>query len=144
MNEIEIAWAAGLMDGEGTFQIASDARSGKYYARMRLGMCHHGAVKRFGDIMGVGNVCSEKTPARQANYWQYRWSTSGQNAINCAKLLLPYLVVKRHEAEILIRWEPTIANGRNVFNTPESLAVRKQLYDEMKAARSTYLTPVTR
>lgn len=142
-TEIDLAWAAGLFDGEGTFQIASDSRSrGRYHARMRIGMCHKGAVQKFTDILGLGNVIREEWPAPNANYKQFRWSTSGQNAVNCAKMLLPYLVVKRHECEILLRWEPLIANGRNVFLTSEIISERDKLYWEMKAARSTFLERV--
>lgn len=144
-DDLEIAWAAGLFDGEGTFQIAKDARSGgKYYARMRIGMCHRGAVQKFTDIMGLGNVVREESPASNSNFKQFRWSTSGSNAVKCAKMLRPYLVVKQHECDILLRWEPLIANGRDVFLTPEIISERDKLYWEMKAARSTFLERVDR
>lgn len=139
----DTAWAAGLFDGEGTFQIARDARDGgKYYARMRIGMCHRGAIEKFTDIMGLGNVVRENTPAANSNYKQFRWSTSGQNAVNCAARLHPYLVVKKHECEILLRWEPLIANGRDILLTPQNIAQREQLYKEMLAARSTFMERV--
>lgn len=139
-TDLDLAWAAGFFDGEGTFQIAKDSRpGGKYYARMRVGGCHKGSIEKFSSIMGFGNIVREESPGPMANFKQFRWSTSGFRAVECAKKILPYLVVKRHECEILLRWEPLIANGRNKLLTPENIVQREQLYIEMKAARSAFL-----
>lgn len=142
-EHVDINWAAGFFDGEGTFQIAKDVRSrGGYHARMRVGGCHRGAIERFSSIMGLGNVVRENTPASNSNFKQFRWSTSGQNAVRCAKVLREFLTVKRKECEILLRWEPLIANGRNVFLTDEIIRKREELYHEMLTARVADLVPV--
>lgn len=139
MNE-DLIWAAGLMDGEGTFYIAKDGE--KFYPRMKLGMCHRDAVEKFALTVGCGNVVEEKMPGPMAKFRQYRWSTSGRNALLVAESLQPHLVVKAVEADLFLQWWPLLADGRKVFVTEENKMERVRLYLALQLAKTAQLVPV--
>jgi hypothetical protein len=132
----DINWAAGFFDGEGTFSITKYHKNGKpcYSPRMRIGGCHKGAIDRFAKIMNIGAVTMEESPASNANFKQFRWSTSGQNAIDCAQRLREHLTVKRLECDVLLLWEG-FANGRDKRLTDADIKYREGLHQMMKAAR---------
>jgi hypothetical protein len=58
----DIAWAAGLFDGEGSFTLSRRfagqwrAKTDRFYARASLQMADHETVARFARIMGGGKV----------------------------------------------------------------------------------------
>lgn len=60
-TEAEIAWAAGLFEGEGCFRITK-ARGKSQCAMLVLQMTDRDAVQRFRDIVGAGNVRTQLRP----------------------------------------------------------------------------------
>lgn len=86
MTETELAWAAGLFEGEGSIYAAPAAgrssRSGRISLRLELHMTDEDVVRRFGDIVGVGTV---RGPYRSGGDDRFRprwkWRVSGAVAV---------------------------------------------------------------
>ena len=76
-NPIDLAWAAGLFEGEGcfTFQGSKKARTrGGRLGKAQLSMTDEDVVRKFHTIMGFGSLREQKAEKRtdtnrNANLW---------------------------------------------------------------------------
>jgi len=128
--ELERAWAAGLVDGEMCISITSCTNSRKrslpvYSAVMTLSMVRPEAIKRFHGIVGgtLGRTRDEYGTV-------YQWRAYGNKASVIAKMLLPYLVLKGRQAELLIEFQLTKGKSWQKVS-PETRAHREALLTEM-------------
>lgn len=113
-RHLEIAWAAGLFDGEGCFSVGR-GRYGLTYARASLTSTDRDIAERFQEAMGCGTIIVHKPgPPRKP---QYRWRTNSRADFNrVAALLRPYLCSRRAErlAEVEAETSPTRRKRRPV------------------------------
>lgn len=124
--EEDLAYTAGLIDGEGCITILKDRnKSGgcRYVVRVTVKMCDTGAIlflkKKFG-----GGICKQELepPQRPAYYWYLDGLKSAYLLTN----ILEYLRVKRRQAELAIEFmafEPKDESRflRTEMNRKESL-----------------------
>lgn len=98
MREIELAWAAGLFEGEGS--IGVDRSAGRYlYPRIQLSMCDEDTVRRFASVVG-GKVWG---PYRHhladergwSSFWS--WAKKGRPAALIIDQLWPWLSERRKQ-----------------------------------------------
>lgn len=94
----QIAWAAGLFEGEGCFH-ASTRKTGKRVVAMRLSMTDRDVVDRFASIMPYGTV---RTPRRMSGEGRehhkpiHEWnSQTAVHVVEMVNMLLPYLGARR-------------------------------------------------
>ena len=88
MNQIEVAWLAGLLEGEGCFCIKS---SGGAY--INVSMTDEDVVRRVHSLTGVGTVITHQRPNRK-RVWT--WRTGDREAVDqLAKTLLPHMGERR-------------------------------------------------
>jgi hypothetical protein len=90
----EVAWAAGLFEGEGCITYGSDKR----YPRLQLRSTDKDIVLKFVDIIGVGSYVEEGT---RSDNWKdvYFWQVGGSTEVKYVlELLLPFLGKRRTEA----------------------------------------------
>lgn len=97
----EVAWAAGLFEGEGTITLNGVAKS----PRLKLSMVDADVVRRFHAIVGVGHTCpwDDKNPAHQI---QLCWYTGAKADIaRVLDMLIPYFGERRlvRAAHVLAR-----------------------------------------
>lgn len=88
----EVAWAAGLFEGEGSIFIH------RYTIRMQLGTCDLDVLERFHKIMGCGRIYGPeiRTPPHRP---LWRWIVQKQSEIpQASELLSPYLGERRRNA----------------------------------------------
>lgn len=90
MNELRtrenLAWAAGLFEGEGSFTFA---RRGKYVSIVaELGMTDEDRVRRFHEIVGAGSVTTHSNPAKA--HWKtiHVWKTGSFEGVQSVIALL--------------------------------------------------------
>ena len=73
----DLAWAAGLFEGEGSFSYSkhTGGTGRQVQARAELAMTDEDVVRRFHQIIGIGAVDSKHTPSMQAagHKPQWRW-----------------------------------------------------------------------
>jgi hypothetical protein len=93
-SENEIAWAAGLFEGEGCIKTGHD-KTGRAYAYVTLTTTDKDVMDYFHAVVGIGEV--RPSPPRQAGYKAtYRWSgTRTAEVVILLESFLPYLGLRR-------------------------------------------------
>jgi hypothetical protein len=105
---VDVAWAAGLFEGEGSCFIGSGQRQPVAY----LAMTDEDVVSKFHAIVGVGNVRSYQRPGKYKRYWQ--WSAqSRDDVIHVLGMLWPHLGARRQERASEVMWHAMKIQPRN-------------------------------
>jgi hypothetical protein len=137
--ELQIAWAAGFFDGdEGCVMIQrrkgrTGARGGAYVMGISVSQKIPDPLYLVMELLGCGSVHQTK------HRWKYGcemwfWRASGNFACGALKRLLPYLVVKRSQAEIAIAFqERRIHVHKDKFN--REIVARQVAADEIDRLR---------
>ena len=114
--DINIAYIAGLFDGEGSAQckkkMETKIRRGKrrtyncWRISMEMSMTDESVIRWVHDVLGVGTVIKNiknKSPSSKP-YWkdQWRWRCSHRDAYYVARLLFPFAHVKAPELSNII------------------------------------------
>lgn len=132
-----LAYAAGIIDGEGCLRIVkanpyrSDMISPHYSGSIQVGMKVRAPLDLLMSIFG-GSIYTERTRFGP----MYRWRmNSKRQIIVCIKKLLPYLIVKKEEAEYLLeflsRMKPWCPGNHAPIGKDE-LAFREEAYLHMR------------
>ncbi len=143
---LRIAYCAGLLDGEGSFCFIKQNKDGQhkkhgkinpvYYGLIRIGLVSKEALELLNQTFPGSVVKCEGVRKDRPTYQiMYRWEIRKRELlIPMIKLLLPYLVVKRRQAEVLLR---ALVNWKNTFNdklgiTQNELHRREEAYQLMR------------
>lgn len=125
----EIAWAAGLFEGEGWWGFR-----GKTSAEAVIGTTDRDVAERFGDIVGLGSLTVERR-TENGHKTLYRWSVSSAPGVKALiELFWPWLGERRQASAEAILERIAVCRGPNAQKThcPHGHA-----YDEA----NTYLAP---
>jgi hypothetical protein len=96
MESVEIAWAAGLFEGEGSICIFEQKHNVLPLIRLCLQMTDRDIVERFCRIMECGRVTGEHRFGREHHKPTYRWHIGNRRDVERILLaLLPYLGQRR-------------------------------------------------
>lgn len=105
---VYLSYLAGIMDGEGTIRIGSAKPNGKskqnikYYSAVSVGNTNKEVLEMFVNKFGSKVREDKRVPNRKR---MYRWGTSGNITVpKILKQLLPYLVIKKEQAKIVIEF----------------------------------------
>lgn len=100
----QLAWAAGIFDGEGTFTLLHNRQSShSLRAIASLTMTCEETVKKFSSILLLG-LMRLPTPATDKHSAKYHWQANGSDCVSVCKYLRPYLFTKLPQAELLIEY----------------------------------------
>jgi len=135
-------YIAGILDGEGTFQITKTTslhtlavcnHTGPIYnPRICVGMVNKEVIDLLAETLG-GNTHVEHTPLNRQDV--YRWSIMGRLAvIKALPVLIPYLRVKRKHAMVLLDY---CLNHTDLREKPEDIKAteyqrREEAYQVMR------------
>ncbi len=148
----QLAWVAGMMDGEGSFMIAyrpaqteTNIRAGwgtnkdKKYLRKTpshvpiVQVCNTNleAIRLFKSWFG-GSIRTYKNV--EGHKQVYGWKlNSGSNILPFLESVKPYLVIKKKQCEILIELIKTLNNyGNSLVPTQETIVKRTKLHMEIR------------
>lgn len=142
MKDTDLAWAAGIIDGEGCIYIQRleiDKKSGRLSPSFRIGMRvvmgHEAAIRRLHQMFKVGSV-HKLTQRGWNDAWAYHCQS--QKAETVIRLVRPYLMVKAEEADVALEfrtlplWRPG-GNGGCFSPTPLEIVTKKNaLYERMR------------
>jgi hypothetical protein len=109
-NHAELAWAAGLFEGEG--HIAWNKAS----VHLEMNMTDLDVLERFRDIVGVGSINPKKV--KDGNKPMWRWLVSGKPRVQIILMdFIPWFGAHRKERaeESLRRLEQVSVRARNQF-----------------------------
>lgn len=100
MTEVEIAYLAGIFEGEGSVSVGTVYR-GKQHDTLqlivRVGMSDADVIIRLQQITGVGTISSYQ-PNRAGSKMCYRWSVTNRDECDTVLAAIwPYLGVRRRE-----------------------------------------------
>lgn len=132
MNELDLAYAAGLIDGEGTIYVGKS--SGRHQLHVGVHMTTFGIPSWF-KVMFGGSLSKHKGYKEHASD-TYRWGVSDRKALAFLQVVLPYLKLKVPQANLGIQFQSAKKWGgeprwRPV--TPEEYQRREQIRFQMKA-----------
>ena len=123
INITDIAYIAGLFDGEGCVQIKQRIETKKKHKglgtrkpktwriSLEMSMTDESVIRWMHEILEVGTVhlnIKNISPSSKPHYKnQWRWRCSHRDALSVAKLLWPFAQVKMHKLEQIIdHYEP--------------------------------------
>jgi hypothetical protein len=134
MNELDLAYAAGIIDGEGCISVKNKKVVKKDKAIsspcIYLCMADKELIYWFKDYFGTGYL--EHRKGRQAHYKdQYRWVIEGNKCLEFLSLISPYLRGKKPQALELLKW-PTHKHSVGGKLAPESLIERARITNRLK------------
>ncbi|MFM9625700.1 hypothetical protein ACKI14_48305, partial [Streptomyces turgidiscabies] len=98
----QIAWAAGLFEGEGCITISNQQR-GYQQPRLKLTMTDDDVVRRFGEIVEVGQFCIQrfKNPLYKE---QLCWYTGKrEDVVKVIDMLIPFFGERRKAKALEVR-----------------------------------------
>ena len=130
----DLAWAAGVVDGEGCIHIATtrDRRVAGTYVRydLRVSVANIDPrmCLRLRDLFGGGLTAYSRARGRP----YLVWAVSGARAVQILHELYPFLVCKQDQAEVAFAWDETRL-GRGRRQTEEGRASRQRCLEDLKA-----------
>lgn len=134
----EIAYLAGIIDGEGSFSIAKAAQNHPEFGSHYIAQCNiintnkdliDWIVNKFG-----GHIYLRKK-VKDFHKDNYALRIITKDLENIITLTLPYLIVKRQHAEVIIRFRKTFDGKRNNL-TAEIYNVRSECFQQLKHLNS--------
>lgn len=103
VSKAQIAWAAGLFEGEGTIVIQCSRHN--HGIRMSLGMSDRDVVERFAEVVGCGTIYEAKQrDPRHKTMWRWQCGRAAQ-VIEIVDAMRPWLGQRRTtKADEVIAW----------------------------------------
>ena len=110
IKETELAYLAGLLDGEGTISLTSKLRKYGYrYFQPRICITNtkiemlNFCKDKFGGLIYISAKANSVENRRTA----YRWSLSGDKACLLLASILPFLTIKKQQAQLVLVFQGT-------------------------------------
>lgn len=103
INEPDLIWLAGLLEGEGNFTWTQNSRQYSY-PRMSVGSTDADVIFRVTSIIDNRRLYIKHLPSGKIFY---TWSVNGKIAIEIMRLLQPHMMNRRKAVigDILERWD---------------------------------------
>lgn len=135
MNNTLLAWVAGIFDGEGSLTIKRSNRSGTvhYQLWVTVGMSdrpeNEKALKILQKAFG-GNISRIKPKGNRIG--AVAWTVVSNQALECLKKVIPYLVIKKKQAELLIEFQSNCISRTGPKKDPEKLARQEDYFYRLR------------
>ena len=111
MNDTERAYIAGIIDGEGSLMVYPfKSKDGYtiYQARLTVGNTKKELIDYLEKTTGIGRVRVSHTPRGKPFYY---WALHGNNIRKFLPGILPYLLLKRKQAGLLLEYLSIVKVG---------------------------------
>jgi len=142
----QCAYLAGIVDGEGSIYIgafSSNPKTGTphYQTNIEVNNTDKGLIEWLVNVFGGRNhFYTPKQTPKNSRRPIYRWVATGERVTHLCEIMMPYLVIKRRQAEIMLEMRKTFKHtGAYIGHqgTPtvskEILEIRKILEQEMRS-----------
>jgi hypothetical protein len=147
---MDIRYVAGLFDGEGMVSIIKwvkpESTHTRYQVRISIGMTHWPVIEALkARFYGRGSLHQNRHDLRNpAHRIQFTWIAVSQDAAMCLREMLPYLIVKRDEAELALELQEHIdANRPTLATRDDIIAHRDDLFQRITALKKRSYPPLT-
>jgi hypothetical protein len=101
LKDTDVAYLAGLIDGEGCFYYVKG--TGGFQARMHITNTNRDILEWCKKITGYGYIHLKEKPKKLNHAQAFRWVCSGLGIKCLVPKLLPYLQIKKAQAEEIMR-----------------------------------------
>lgn len=142
----QIAYLAGIIDGEGSIYIGNFSHNKKtgtpyYQTNIEVTNTDENLINWLMiNIGGRRNTYTFKQTPKNSRRTVYRWIVAGELLTHLCHLLLPYLIIKKRQCQIMIEMRKTfegtgIIRGQfgSRFVDETILITRKKLFEEMRS-----------
>lgn len=138
-SDLDLAYVAGFVDGDGCVTISRTSSGGRYYYAPRLIIA--GTDRLVLDLASSwwgGNVWTH-TPKNPRHRLQYGWAADGRRGYVAITALEPFLRMKRPQAELAMAFWEHLEFGRVVAPYPwqppgwDPRPTTEEMFDEMWA-----------
>ena len=119
LSKIDIAYMAGIVDGEGSITAYVTQRT-----RIRLTVTNTSLELMKWMVSRFGGSFYTKAKKEERNMQAYGWEVACKKAEKALRLLLPFLVIKKRQAELALQIQDTITIKRSTV-TPEIKVFRR-------------------
>lgn len=132
MTPTEAAYIAGFLDGEGTICLERNKRPDGFYSygfRISFKNTNLGVLEWIKEKIGGGGISADN---RNHKVWATAYSLKipSSLSVETALTLLPYLVIKRQQAEMLIEYRKQFNTKRDQY--PGDAMIKDCFYFTMK------------
>ena len=127
MTEAERAYLAGILDGEGClaiykqFQKATPIRAARWHFFPRVTVGNTRLELLFWLKQKLGGAVNVNTKQIGRRKTGYRWTCSDRRAIEVITLALPYLLLKRSQAELILSFRAKRISREDAFAQSSTL-----------------------
>ena len=117
MGRLDLAYFAGFIDGEGCISIATQGRSLRdksfvnYRLEVRVGSTNLWVLQLL-KMQFAGWIYPMRKPIKPTHKQCWVWVIYSKQAREVLEVLLPYLKLKKAEAEVGIAWQKDRRSGR--------------------------------
>jgi hypothetical protein len=95
-KEQKLIFLAGVFEGEGSFGFWGKVGKSNRYLRVQIRMCDKDVVLRFVNYFKLGSI-STYLPKNDKHSQSWKWTVSGDKAIEVMLQFYPYLGIRRQE-----------------------------------------------
>lgn len=120
MKELDLAWAGGYFDGEGSAVCCIN--NGVPYSRMQITLGQKDyknkispTLLKFHKIMGVGKIYQKRKIGKEINMHQF-YTCKFKNVQKCIKLLWKYISIQKKNQIKLCAKRLKQATGKDILN----------------------------
>lgn len=137
---LELPYVAGLFDGEGYITINKYHHPKGTHIRYQLfvgiGMTDKPVIEAIAEQFG-GMFTSYKSPKKPTHRRVFEWRVSSKSAVPFLKAVLPWLIVKKDRANLVLKFQEHMTSNAGVFKyqkhrREEMYAYRESVLDELK------------
>ena len=139
--DTKLAWIAGFIDGEGTITIKR-AKRGKYGKLYHLPYISCTQVNKERNFIAL-KVLQKTLGGSLSKYVQrpmdgdridtITWNVTSRKAKECAERLLPYLIIKKQQAQLLIKFTTLfVRKDKKTWLTDEEIEKREKFFYKMR------------
>lgn len=126
-TDVDLAYAAGLIDGEGCIGLYHNSHNGNFQLRITVEMCERHGLDLLASIFGGRWYHKQKSAPRRPCFV---WMAFNSEAESALIRLLPFLRVKRRHAEVALTADWHSFYKRKM--SPEQQKVRQAVCAEIK------------
>lgn len=138
LPDVERAYAAGLIDGEGCIRITSRGkdggttfRQGQYTLMVEVTNTDNGMIQWLLDRFG-GSVSYAKEDVGQNKKEKWHWRVAANKALYCLDAIWPYIRTKKRQAKLGRRFQ-RYAQYAGRAASPKCQSLHERFYQELRA-----------